>query len=216
LVLAIRKMLAAAVHGGTLMKAISVLGVGFLCALTAQTVVAQDQITVTTPLQSINDGFSENFGIGFGFSGRGFFFNNGGGLGAAAPFGPPPSGASFGGGGRVGNVNFGWNAFAGQGSSRSMVMESPSLTMMNGTGGFFFNGSVRPFVMGIVPVVAANSISPIELALQRLAERGGLQRSIAERHEQRLKEEPVVENDRPPLQKEDDPPLILRGSGKKK
>jgi len=199
------------------MRKMNVLGVGLLCAIAAQAAVAQDQITVSTPFQSITDSFSENFGFGFGFSGPGFFFNNGGGgIGATAPFGPPPSGATFGAGGRIGNLNFRWNAFAGQGSSRTMVAESPSLTMMNGTGGFIVSGSVRPFVMGIVPVVGMNSVSPIQLGLQRLAESGGLQRAIQQHRKQRFDDEkPIVKKNLPPLQKEDDPPLILNGTKKK-
>jgi len=199
------------------MRAIRLPILGLLCAIAAQNVIAQEQITASTPFQSISDSFSENLGIGFGFSGRGFFFNNGGSAGATAPFGPPPAGATFGGGGRIGNLNFGWNAFADQGSSRSMVMESPSLTVMNGAGGFISSGSLRPFVMGIVPVVGMNSVSPIELGLQRLVESGGLQRAIAHSRKQRLDEEkPMIKKDLPPLQKEDDPPLILRGSTKQK
>jgi len=86
--------------------------------------------------------------------------------------------------------------------------------MMNGTGGFIFDGSVRPFVMGIVPVVG--SISPIELGLRRLAESGGLERAIAQRRKQQLDEKPMIKKDLPPLQKEDDPPLILNGSKQKR
>jgi len=191
------------------------LGSLLICALLVQSAAGQDQVTVTAPFQSMSDSFSENFGIGFGFSGPGFFFNNGGATSALAPFGPPPTGgATFGGGGRLGNARFGWNAIASQGSSRTMVMEAPTLTMMNGSGGFFFSGSMRPFVMGFVPVVAANSISPIELRLQQLSEHGGLEQSILERRKQRLEEERRIDEqyqNLPPLQKEDDPPLILQG-----
>jgi hypothetical protein len=40
-----------------------------------------------------------------------------------------------------------------QGSSRSLSGTSQSMTNMNGNPGSFFSGSVRPFVLGVTPVV---------------------------------------------------------------
>ncbi len=135
-------------------------------------------LTLGAPFQSGGDGFFENVGVGFGFNipgasatgGRSAIvgltpqgaFNPGrinfgqGGAGAALPpFGgfTPGNGSSFGftiNSGR-GSATFGLTA--DQGSSRSLVSQSASVTVMNGGTGFISDSSLRPFVTGVVPVV---------------------------------------------------------------
>jgi hypothetical protein len=140
-----------------------------LLLIPASSASGQD-ITVGVPQQSLNDSYSEFFGIGFrGASSDGRFFFNNGGPGALAPFGPAFSGGQMSGGGRLGGFGFGWNIFAGQGSDRSMIAQAPSLTVANGASGFFAHGAMRPFVTGIVPVVSARSFSPVTEKLSRMS-----------------------------------------------
>ena len=49
---------------------------------------------------------------------------------------------------------------ADQGGNRSMVMQAPSLTVMNGGTGMMFSGSIRPFVIGVVPIVGGG-VAPV-------------------------------------------------------
>ena len=42
---------------------------------------------------------------------------------------------------------------ASQCGNRSMVTQMPSLTVMNGGTEMMFSGSIRPFVIGVVPIV---------------------------------------------------------------
>ena len=138
-------------------------------------------IHTTTPFQSHSDSYFENFGINFGFS-----FPAAGGSGsrvvglgpqgqlypnvsfqqggqAIPPFGGynPGAGAQFGfrrvgaGGG-----GFGLGLQMAKGNVRTSGMSAPSITMMNGGQGYFFNGAYRPFVLGNIPVVGGFSGSP--------------------------------------------------------
>ena len=135
-------------------------------------------LTLGAPFQSGGDGFFENVGVGFGFNipgasatgGRsaivgltpqgafnpgGINFGQGGAGAALPPFGgfTPGNGSSFGftiNSGR-GSATFGLTA--DQGSSRSLVSQSASVTVMNGGTGFISDSSLRPFVTGVVPVV---------------------------------------------------------------
>lgn len=142
---------------------------------------AQQQ-TVTVGSTGVSDSFYEGIGVGWGVRqfgpGGGFFFNNGG-PGPAPAFGgfDPGTGASFGFGGNGFGMNFG----AAQGSSRSIVSQSGSVTVANGAGGFISSGSVRPFVTGVIPVVGGapqvTLTSPLELKLQQLRSEGAQPRA---------------------------------------
>jgi hypothetical protein len=176
-------------------------------------------ITIGAPFQTINEGYSEFYGLGFQLSGPGFFFNNGG-PGPFPPFGPPVSGAQFGGQGQIGNLNYNWNLRAAQGSSRTYIAQAPMLTVSDGAGGFISHGSVRPFVTGIIPVVGdyptipaypPTFISPIDLALQRLRATGAAG-SLGQRKSNDIETGPPL----PPLPQGDDPPLLLNGRGTSK
>jgi hypothetical protein len=88
------------------------------------------------------------------------------------PFGGVPGGLSggfgFGGGGISGGLGF----TAGQGYSSSLGGTSGSITSLNGTPGFLFNGTLTPFVTEIIPVVGSPApamiqISPLQLKLQQ-------------------------------------------------
>ena len=143
--------------------------------------VSAQNINVTTPFQSNNGSFFENFGVGFGFSfpgggGNGsrvvglgpqgllpnVGFQRGGG-GAIPPFGGfnPNGAARFG----FGNQNANGGGFSlgltlAQGSNRQSSTTAPSLTTQNGFGGSLSSGSIRPFVNGVVPVVGNGGFGP--------------------------------------------------------
>ncbi len=128
---------------------------------------AAQQSVTSTPQTIYRDSFYERFGTSFGYQGRSFFFNNIG----LAPL--PFAGGGFGAGGgssfgfRAGGFSFGLSAL--QGSDRSIVSQTPSLTVTNGAGGVFSSGVLRPFVTGWTPVVGdAQWINPVDLALARM------------------------------------------------
>lgn len=145
--------------------------------------LAAQQVVVSAPTTSVSDSFFEQTGVGFGFRFlNGFFSFNQGGAGVAPPFGNDPnSGASFGFGRVGGGTSFDFNATAAQGSSRSIVSQTPSVTVANGGTGTFIDASQRPFVTGLVPVVGEmpipyypvmrpSSTSPLAGKLQQLSE----------------------------------------------
>ena len=134
-------------------------------------------LTLGAPFQSGGDGFFENVGGNFGFNipggsmtggssvvgltSKGAFNPGGinfvqGGAGAALPpFGgfTPGSGSSFGFTVNTGRGSASFNITADQGSSRSLVSQSGSLTLMNGGTGSISATSLRPFVTSVTPVV---------------------------------------------------------------
>jgi hypothetical protein len=114
------------------------------------------QIIVGTPFQTIGHSYYEHIGTRWGISGPGWFFNFGG-PGPAPAFGgfDPGAQANFGFGFGGGGVNGFFNATAGQGSDRSFVSSTPSVTIMNGGQGFFSDTVQRPFVTGLIPVVGS-------------------------------------------------------------
>lgn len=149
---------------------------------TSPTCFAQ-QVQVTNPYHTINDSFYENFGIGWnvdrrGPRGDGWFFNWGPAGMAPPPFGgyDPAADARF--GASVNGFNF--NFLAGQGSSRSHVMEAPTVVIPNGGSGGIFSGSQRPFVTGIIPVVG-NGIPnvPVPMMAPRQPSTSPLRQAIA-------------------------------------
>ena len=142
---------------------------------------AGQQIFVETPSTNVSDSFFENFGVNFGFSlpaGQGsgsrvvgldplgrplgnVTFSQGGAASAIPPFGgfDPSAGAQTGfavqgrnGGGFSLGLNF------GTGSTRTLQSTTPGITVQNGFGGSLFNGSSRPFVTGVVPVVGNRDV----------------------------------------------------------
>ena len=142
-------------------------------AVAAQSIHAQMQSHLSTPWRGASSGFYERVGVGWGFRQQtpgGFFFFNNGGPGPLPPFGgfDPGAQASFGVGGRSGNLSWNFGVVASQGSSQSIVSQSPSIVLPNGGTGFFYDTIQRPFVMGIVPIVGAQPISPVQERLMRL------------------------------------------------
>ena len=138
-------------------------GVLFAVGSAAVPTAAQD-VTVGAPYNVIHHGFYEHYGIHWGFQGRGMFFNSGG--GALPPqFGgyDPNADARFG----FGGPNYFFNFTAGQGSSRSMVSQTPMITMPNGGIGSIADSFTRPFVTGIVPVVGERQ-TPLHQKLERM------------------------------------------------
>jgi len=114
------------------------------------------QVTTSTPFNSVSDGFFERIGTSWGFNFKGVNARFGGSPNMAAPqFGGfDPSAGLNGGfafGGRNGNGFF--NFGAAQGSRRSFTSQVPSVTTINGQPGFFSDTSQSPFVVGQIPVV---------------------------------------------------------------
>lgn len=156
--------------------AASAVAVGLLLACSS----AQAQyIGINSPFQTFTDSYYSRIGVNFGFQLPGAQGGNGvvgllpngqlapdgmlrfsqGGFGAAVPpFGGYDPGADAHLGFRVGGGSgpgFNFNIVAGQGSSRSASMVSPSIVIPNGGSGMIFDGQIRPFVTGFVPVVGA-------------------------------------------------------------
>ena len=152
------------------------------CCLIASPAVAQ-QIFVETPSTNVSDSFFENLGVDFGFSlgggdpnGTGsrvvglnpfgqplgqIVFSQGGANSAIPPFGgfDPNAGAQTGFAVLNGNGGgFGLGLNLNQGSTRTLTSTTPGVTVQNGFGGSIFNGSVSPFVTGVVPVVGGGVI----------------------------------------------------------
>lgn len=113
----------------------------FLSCAFADAVSAQ-QIGVSTPNQTLSDGYFERFGVGFGLGFRQ------GSFGLALPqFGGYAPGAGATGG-------FGPFGFeASQGSRQSLTSQSPGVMVPNGGSAFIGAETLSPFVIGNVPVV---------------------------------------------------------------
>lgn len=159
-----------------------VIGAGLVCSQPAG--VGAQQVQLTSPFQTINDSFYENFGFGginMGQSGPGggWYFNTGPANSTPPPFGgyDPAADARF--GMRFGGpFGFGFNLLAGQGSNRSNTVVAPTIVIPNGGSGYLFSGSVTPFVTGVIPVVGNAPmgpmipvVAPTQPSLSPLAER---------------------------------------------
>lgn len=132
---------------------------------------AGQQVNVGGPFNSVGHSFYENIGTRWGVAGPGWFFNFGGGAPVAPPFGgfDPNAGAQFGAGFRAGNTVGSFNLNAGQGANSTFVSQTPNVTIPNGGNGVFIDGTFRPFVTSIIPVVGDNSDpSPLRERLRRL------------------------------------------------
>ena len=183
-------------------------------SLAAQSTHAQMQTHVLTPWRGMSNGFYERFGVSWGFRQQtpgGFFFFNNGGPGPLPPFGgfDPGAQASFGIGGRSGDLSWNFGVVASQGNSQSIVSQTPSIVLPNGAAGFVYDAFQRPFVMGLVPVVGAQPISPLRerwlrLQYQRAMENGGVDRA-----EGGSTDELLNVSQGPVQPRKDDPPLIL-------
>jgi hypothetical protein len=141
-----------------------------LCSLAA-TAQAQ-QVNIGGPFNSVGHSFYENIGTNWGLRGPNWFANFGGGAPGVAPqFGgfDPNAGANGGVGFRAGNVMGFLNFTAGQGANSTFVSQTPNVTIPNGGTGYFIDGSFRPFVTSIIPVVGDNSdSSPLRERMRRL------------------------------------------------
>lgn len=144
--------------------------VGGLCLLASGESFAQ-QANIAGPFNNVGHSFYENIGTRWGVGGPGWFFNFGGGAPVAPPFGgfDPNAGAQFGAGFRAGNTTGFFNLDFGQGANSTFVSQTPNVTIPNGGNGIFIDGSFRPFVTSIIPVVGDNSDpSPLRERLRRL------------------------------------------------
>ena len=126
---------------------------------------AAQQAVVSTPLNRVNDSFFERIGVGFNFSipnggNPPIVFRQGGAAAAIPAFGgfDPNAGANLGVGIRGNGFNANFNISAAQGSSRSFSSVTPSVTVPNGGTGFISDGSQRPFVTGLIPVVGGYNV----------------------------------------------------------
>ncbi|MDP6554168.1 MAG: hypothetical protein QGF59_32285 [Pirellulaceae bacterium] len=148
----------------------------------APAVVAQ-QVYVSTPSVNMSDSFYEWFGIDWGFQSRhrngNFFFNRGSSQGTIPRFGgfDPASAARLGFTHQGANNGFFFNLTAAQGSNRTITSTTPSVTLSNGAVGSVRDVQMRPFVVGLIPVVGSPPgfgvsppmlISPLKERLARL------------------------------------------------
>ena len=124
--------------------------------LTGGTQVSAQQVVLSAPHGRITERWYENLGSSFYLEQNsrrgGWFFNWG------APAVPPFGGydgrdARFGIGFRHGNLRGRFSLWASQGIDRSMVMESPFITVPHGGFGSIQHGGLRPFVTGWTPVL---------------------------------------------------------------
>jgi hypothetical protein len=113
------------------------------------------QVTVTTPFHSVNDGFFEQFGTHWGFNYKGLNFSFGGPNMAVPQFGMFDPNAGIRGGWSVQGSDYSgfFNFAAGQGFRQSLVTQAPSVTLTNGYPGYFGDVSQSPFVVGLIPIV---------------------------------------------------------------
>ena len=126
--------------------------------LVVSTVSAQ-QMTVGTPMHSLNNGFFENIGSNWSLQGQGWMASFGMPSMAQPQFGGFNAGAglSFGFGflnqGVTGKFNFNFS----QGNTQSLVSATPMVTLQNGVPGYFSDTTQSPFVVSYVPVVGGFS-----------------------------------------------------------
>ncbi len=134
------------------------------------------QTQVETPFNSIGHSFYENVGVSWSLSGNAWFARFGGAPGVVPPFGgfDPAAQGQFGGAFRGGGMSGSLQFTAGQGSDSFIGSQSSSVVVPNGGMGFISDTTQRPFVLGIVPVVGAEPVSPVKQALSRLREQGGV------------------------------------------
>ncbi|MCU0979326.1 MAG: hypothetical protein MUF25_09190 [Pirellulaceae bacterium] len=181
------------------------------------------QVQLTSPLQTINDSFYENFGFGginMGRSGPrgGWYLNTGPATSTPPPFGgyDPAADARFGMqfGGPFG---LGFNLVAGQGSTRSNTVTAPTIVIPNGGTGSIFSGSVRPFVTGVIPVVGNAPFGPM-MPMAPQSSRSPLAERVAQLQQQQAATQAAggaapdpAPAEQPALPARDDGPLVIKG-----
>ena len=131
-----------------------------LLIVVASSVASAQMVTTGTPFNRVGDSFHENIGTSWSLQGKNWSMSFGGNnaLPGQAPFGN----AGGAGGGIQGGVGFGGNGFTGniwgrmeQGSSRSLVSQTPSVTTFNGVPGMVSDTQQTPFVISNTPVVGS-------------------------------------------------------------
>ena len=156
----------------------------FLCIVSCvwSTTSHAQLITSGVPFQSIGSGYSESNSINWSVGGPNWFANINNQV--FPPFGPSlintgsSGGFGIGGNGFSGGLNFNF----AQGSNRSNISTTPSITTMSGYPGSFFSGEIRPFVTGITPIVSAYPNTQNPLAELAVADQQEKLSAIAERN----------------------------------
>ena len=136
-------------------------GHGLLCAgalvglLAATSELSAQQVNVRTPFNIVNNSFYEQNSVSWSGHWGGATFQFGNPALANPQFGgyQPGAGLSTGIGYQSGNFQANLTMNFGQGSSRSIVSQTPSVTVMNGQTGYMSDTSQTPFVVSLVPVV---------------------------------------------------------------
>ena len=187
------------------MKSLSLLLAVAAVTLLTSTAAAQYSL-IQNNFNTVGSSFFERQGVNFGFNIRGggnivgigpdgqatpngdIQFRQGG-FGAAQPaFGnaTPGAGLQFGFARLGGDVDLFFNFDFSQGSSTTNVSQSPSVVVPNGGTGFMSDSTMRPFVIGLIPVVGNGGayVPPVmsSYGLQGRLPRGGpsrLQHALA-------------------------------------
>ena len=114
------------------------------------------QITTQSGLRANGTRFSESFQSSWTYQRPGVTIQFNG--GAGGPFGGQPGNPGFTSGFRAGNFQGSFSA--GQFSSTNSTSITPVLTTTDGYPGGLFIGTVRPFVVGVQPVVPTSPLLP--------------------------------------------------------
>lgn len=140
---------------------VGLLAVGFLSIRSTGPEAFAQMITTSTPFNSVSSGYHETMGTSWSLGGKNWSvgFNQGGNLGQSQ-FGGSGGGMSTGIG--FGNKNFSgqFNGSWTQGSNRSLVSQTPSVTTMNGVPGVISDTQLSPFVISNYPVVGSWANTP--------------------------------------------------------
>ena len=127
----------------------------------ASAATAQPMINQAVPFQNLGSSYYEQFGVDWNLRGPGFFANFGG-NNVAPPFGnfDPNAGLRTGAAFQRGPFSGNFGLTLNQGSNRSNVTTTPSVTTMNGVPGSITDQTMRPFVTSVTPVVGGGFIMP--------------------------------------------------------
>lgn len=118
--------------------------------------IAQTQVTVAAPATTVTSDFSEQYRVGFGLNHPNFNLRFGRGPGfppLGGGFAPANDGFFIGIPLFGGRLNGALSISAAQSASRSITTTVPMITTLDGAPGFFFSGTVQPFITGLMPVV---------------------------------------------------------------
>lgn len=160
-----------------------VLRTSLVClAVISPRIATAQMVTTGVGQHNLNNRFSEQFQLGWGFNFHGVNaqFNGGGGT---PPFGTPPVNPGFTSGVHAGPFNATFSA--GQFTSLQSSSFTPVVTGLNGYPSSMFIGTTRPFVIGTAPIVGpgggfanigpAEPMAPLNPLAEKLA-RGEFQR----------------------------------------